>query len=147
MCVCVCACMHLCAFVCICMHLCVIVCICVHLCAFVFVFVCVCMCVCVCVCVYNKYVYNITLIFPYIPLHHTRPPIPLCCDKTHGTTGGGLSVIDLLIKIACFGKTKKSIFVYKPTNLNKLEYKEVNRTDPSPTVRIPWPTYSEQGRL
>ncbi len=56
-------------------------------------------------------------------------------------------MVDLLIKIACFVKTKKSIFVYKATNLNKLEYKEVNRTDPSPTVTIPRPTYSEQGRL
>ncbi len=46
---------------------------------------------------------------------------------------GRLSAVDLLIKI-----TKVTNFFYKKQLIKTSEYKEVNRTDPSPSVRLPW---------
>ncbi len=50
--------------------------------------------------------------------------------------GGRLSPVDLIIKVACFVKCKKkenNIFDIKGAT----QYKQVNRTEPSPLVRPP----------
>ncbi len=53
------------------------------------------------------------------------------------------STVDLLLKVACFVKRSIKFSIEKEADLNLL-YKEVNGTDPSPSVRIPWPNNSER---
>jgi hypothetical protein len=48
-----------------------------------------------------------------------------------------LCTVDLLIKVACFVK-KKNIVSVKNALISTSQYKEVNGTDPSSKVRIPW---------
>jgi hypothetical protein len=46
---------------------------------------------------------------------------------------GRLSTVDLLIETACFVKKVKNIF-----NIERSKNKEINRSEPSSSVRLPW---------
>jgi hypothetical protein len=50
---------------------------------------------------------------------------------------GRLSTADLLVKIALVVKKKAIHFQYEKQLIWTSSYKEINRTDPSPSVRIP----------
>ncbi len=52
---------------------------------------------------------------------------------------GRLCTVDLLIKVACF---VKKYIVFAISNAN-CQYKEVNCTEPSPSVRVPWSIFLE----
>ncbi len=83
---------------------------------------------------YNQKLYNIWFVFvsdllvgvSWLELVPTGNPYR---RGKHWTVG-------LLIKIGCFVKIEKYCFGNKSSWFEK--YKEVNGTDPSPSVRIPW---------
>jgi hypothetical protein len=52
---------------------------------------------------------------------------------------GRLSMVDLLVKIACLVKGKK-IFLHKRHLIGTNKYKEAHHTVPSPSVWLPWMT-------
>jgi hypothetical protein len=49
-----------------------------------------------------------------------------------------ISTVDLLIKIGCFVKKGKIEFQFEKQLRKTSKFKEVNRTDPSPSERLPW---------
>jgi hypothetical protein len=53
-------------------------------------------------------------------------------------TEGKISTLDLLIKVPCFCKNGKKHFQYKKELILTNEYKEINCTEDSPSVRLPW---------
>ncbi len=60
-------------------------------------------------------------------------------DKPGNTNWmGGLSTVDLLIKFACFVKKVNKCMHFQKELICTSWYKEVNGTDPSRLVSIPW---------
>ncbi len=49
---------------------------------------------------------------------------------------GRVNTVDYLIKVACFVKKGKWYFQYKKQLTSTCQYKEINRAEPSPSVRL-----------
>ncbi len=93
----------------------------------------------------NKILKNVVDFQIWISTDHREVPGGNHRRSTSGSPSSGnpcwrgrLSTVDLLIKMGCFVKKENIALVWKAADLEETrKYKEVNCTDPSPSVRIP----------
>ncbi len=74
----------------------------------------------------------------------TNWPSHICQEKTSVKAGnpywrGSLSTVNLLFKITCFLRRKNIFFVFRAARLKYFVKGGGPYTDPSPSIRVPWP--------